>query len=118
MYVVGTELCIQLLGGQHRLSANNTHQLPLAVFLCGFSRSAVYGLSAARHLAGHGVRTQECVQPSLHFSLVIFAGFDDKIGDNPFPFQHLYYILMKDCVTEVELILYLWFYVMFLFFYL
>jgi enhancer of mRNA-decapping protein 3 len=53
-----TELCLQLLGGQHRLAVNNTHQLPLAVFLCGTSRSAVFGLTAARHLAGHGVRTQ------------------------------------------------------------
>ena len=53
-----TELCLQLLGGQHRLAVNNTHQLPLAVFLCGTSRPAVFGLTAARHLAGHGVRTQ------------------------------------------------------------
>ena len=48
----------QLLGGAHRLAANNAHQLPLAVILCGASKSAVYGLSTARHLAGHGVRTQ------------------------------------------------------------
>lgn len=53
-----TDLCLQLLGGAHRLAANNAHQLPLAVILCGASKSAVYGLSTARHLAGHGVRTQ------------------------------------------------------------
>lgn len=63
-----TELCIQLLGGQHRLAANNTHQLPLAVFLCGTSRSAVYGVTAARHLAGHGVRTQVYLPETNHQS--------------------------------------------------
>jgi len=54
----GTELCLQLLGGQHRLAVNNTHQLPLVVILCGFSRSAILAVAVARHLAGHGVRTQ------------------------------------------------------------
>jgi len=51
-----TELAIQLLGGQHRLSPTNMHQVPLAVFLLGPSPASLYGLAAARHLAGHGVR--------------------------------------------------------------
>jgi len=60
-----TDLCLQLIGGAHRLAANNTHQLPLAVILCGASKSAVYGVSTARHLAGHGVRTQIYLPESM-----------------------------------------------------
>lgn len=53
-----TELAIQLLGGQHRLNPSNLHQVPTAVFLCGTSQVGTLGLAAARHLSGHGVRTQ------------------------------------------------------------
>jgi len=60
-----TDLCLQLMGGAHRLAANNAHQLPLAVILCGASKSAVYGLSTARHLAAHGVRTQVYLPESM-----------------------------------------------------
>ena len=62
-----TELCLQLLGGQHRLAANNAHQLPLVVLLCGRSRAAGYALTAARHLAGHGVRTQVYLPEGVHY---------------------------------------------------
>ena len=40
-----------------RLNPCNSHQLPMAVILCGLSRSGVVGLATARHLASHGVRT-------------------------------------------------------------
>lgn len=53
-----TELSISLLGGQHRLAPNNSHQVPVAVFLAGPSDVGVLALAAARHLASHGVRTQ------------------------------------------------------------
>jgi len=53
-----TELAIQLLGGQHRLNPSNMHQVPTAVFLCGTSLVGSLGLAAARHLSGHGVKTQ------------------------------------------------------------
>ena len=41
-----------------RLAVTNTHQLPLAVVLCGTSQPGTLGLAAARQLASHGVRTQ------------------------------------------------------------
>jgi len=53
-----TELAIHLLGGQHRLNPSNMHQVPTAVFLCGTSQVATFGLASARHLASHGVKTQ------------------------------------------------------------
>ena len=53
-----TELAIQLLGGQHRLAPTNMHQVPTAVFLCGTSQVGTFGISAARHLASHGAKTQ------------------------------------------------------------
>lgn len=52
-----TEIAIQLFGGAHRLNPTNTHQVPLAVVLCGANRSGAFGLATARHLASHGVRT-------------------------------------------------------------
>lgn len=52
-----TELCLQLLGGGHRLNPTNMHQVPTAVFLCGINNAGALGLAGARHLAGHGVRS-------------------------------------------------------------
>ena len=43
-----TELSISLLGGQHRLAPNNSHQVPVAVFLAGPSDVGVLALAAAR----------------------------------------------------------------------
>lgn len=62
-----TELALQLLGGQHRLAVNNSHQLPLAVVLCGTTgQPGAVGLAAARQLASHGVRTQVYLPELAH----------------------------------------------------
>jgi len=68
-----TELAIQLLGGQHRLAPTNMHQVPTAVFLCGTGQVATFGISAARHLAGHGVRTQVYLPEAAHYPHVLEA---------------------------------------------
>ena len=62
-----TELAIHLLGGQHRLNPSNLHQVPTAVFLCGTSNIAALGLSSARHLASHGVKTQVFLPDSAKY---------------------------------------------------
>jgi len=68
-----TELAIQLLGGQHRLTPTNMHQVPTAVFLCGTSQVATYGISAARHLASHGAKTQVFLPEAAHYPHVLEA---------------------------------------------
>jgi len=68
-----TELAIQLLGGQHRLTPTNMHQVPTAVFLCGTSQVGTFGISAARHLAGHGVKTQVYLPEAAHYPHVLEA---------------------------------------------
>merc|ERR1719342_1255975 len=62
-----TELAIHLLGGQHRLNPSNMHQVPTAVFLCGTSQVATFGLASARHLASHGVKTQVLLPEAARF---------------------------------------------------
>jgi len=62
-----TELAIQLLGGQHRLAPTNMHQVPTAVFLCGTSQVGTFGISAARHLASHGAKTQVYLPEAAHY---------------------------------------------------
>jgi len=62
-----TELSIHLIGGQHRLAPTNMHQVPVAVILSGPSQSGVFALSAARHLAGHGVKTQVYLPELGHY---------------------------------------------------
>jgi len=52
-----TELTLQLLGGGHRLNPTNMHQVPTAIFFCGINNAGTIGLAAARHLAGHGVKS-------------------------------------------------------------
>jgi len=66
-----TELAIQLLGGQHRLTPTNMHQVPTAVFLCGPSQVATFGISAARHLASHGVKTQVFLPDAAHYPHIL-----------------------------------------------
>jgi len=66
-----TELAIQLLGGQHRLTPTNMHQVPTAVFLCGTSQVGTFGISAARHLASHGAKTQVFLPEAAHYPHVL-----------------------------------------------
>jgi len=68
-----TELAIQLLGGQHRLTPTNMHQVPTAVFLCGANQAGTNGISAARHLAGHGAKTQVYLPDAAHYPHVLEA---------------------------------------------
>ena len=64
----GAELSVGMFfGGAHRLNPENAHQLPLAVILCGPSRSGVYGLSLARHLSAQGVRTMAYLPDLPHY---------------------------------------------------
>ncbi len=51
------ELAVQLFGGAHRLNPDNSHQVPLAVILCGANKTGCFGMAAARHLSAQGVRT-------------------------------------------------------------
>lgn len=62
-----TELAVHLIGGQHRLAPTNMHQVPVAVIMSGPSQSGVFALSAARHLAGHGVKTQVYLPELGHY---------------------------------------------------
>jgi len=66
-----TELAIQLLGGQHRLSPTNMHQVPTAIFLCGTSQVGTFGICAARHLASHGAKTQVYLPEAAHYPHVL-----------------------------------------------
>ena len=50
-----------------RLNPENSHQVPLVVILCGPSRSGVFGLATARHLASLGVRTIVYVPDLPHY---------------------------------------------------
>lgn len=50
-----------------RLNPENSHQVPQAIVLCGPSRSGVFGLATARHLATLGVRTIVYVPDLPHF---------------------------------------------------
>jgi NAD(P)H-hydrate repair Nnr-like enzyme with NAD(P)H-hydrate epimerase domain len=50
-----------------RLAVTNSHQLPLAVVLCGTGQPGTLGLAAARQLASHGVRTQVYLPELAHY---------------------------------------------------
>ncbi|ESP03622.1 hypothetical protein LOTGIDRAFT_180090 [Lottia gigantea] len=52
-----SEMVLQLLGGCHRLSPQNGHQLPVVVILCGPHLQGAKGINCARQLANHNVKT-------------------------------------------------------------
>ncbi|XP_050400286.1 enhancer of mRNA-decapping protein 3 [Patella vulgata] len=52
-----SEMVLQLLGGYHRLSPQNGHQLPIVVILCGPHIQGAEGINCARQLANHNVKT-------------------------------------------------------------
>ncbi|XP_046543062.1 enhancer of mRNA-decapping protein 3-like [Haliotis rubra] len=52
-----SEMVLQLLGGSHRLNPQNDHQLPTVIVLCGPHTQGAQGISCARHLANHNVKT-------------------------------------------------------------
>lgn len=51
------EVALHFLGGPHRLTPKNSHQMPIVVLLCGNHPEATGAVCAARHLATLGVRT-------------------------------------------------------------
>lgn len=64
-----TELALNLLGGQRRLSPKNLHQWPTVTIICdepyNFRQSEV-GLSCGRQLASHGLKVVVYVKTSSH----------------------------------------------------
>lgn len=52
-----TEMILQLVGGSHRLNPKNDHQLPTIVALCGPHIQGAQGITCARLLANHNVKT-------------------------------------------------------------
>ncbi|XP_023223479.1 enhancer of mRNA-decapping protein 3-like isoform X2 [Centruroides sculpturatus] len=59
-----TEMVLQLLGGSHRLSPQNSHQRPTVVILCGLHTQGAQGINCGRHLANHGVNVTVLVPPT------------------------------------------------------
>lgn len=58
-----SEMVLQLLGGSHRLSPQNSHQRPTVVILCGLHTQGAQGVNCGRHLANHGVNVTVLVPP-------------------------------------------------------
>lgn len=54
-----------------RLNPTNSHQVPVAVVLCGPSRTGVFGLTAARHLSSHGIKTIVYLPELPHYPRLI-----------------------------------------------
>ncbi|GAB1604723.1 enhancer of mRNA-decapping protein 3-like isoform X2, partial [Argonauta hians] len=52
-----TEMILQFLGGSQRLNPKNDHQLPTVVVLCGPHIQGAQGITCARLLANHNVKT-------------------------------------------------------------
>ncbi|KFM61550.1 Enhancer of mRNA-decapping protein 3, partial [Stegodyphus mimosarum] len=50
-----SEMVLQLLGGNHRLNPQNSHQKPTVVVLCGPHLQGTQGVNCGRHLANHCV---------------------------------------------------------------
>jgi len=74
MWRAASELAIQLLGGQDRLTLTYMPKVPTAVFLYGASQVGTYGISAARHLASRGAKTQVYLPESeAHYSHVLLT---------------------------------------------
>lgn len=61
-----SEMVLQLLGGNHRINPQNTHQRPTAVVLCGSHLQGAQGMNCGRHLANHCVNvtvlTPQCLK--------------------------------------------------------
>ncbi len=70
------ELALQLFGGAHRLNPDNSHQVPLAVALCGPNRPGGFGMAAARHLAAQGIRTVAYLPDLPHLTEDLRREFD------------------------------------------
>ncbi|ORY04899.1 YjeF N-terminal domain-like protein [Basidiobolus meristosporus CBS 931.73] len=54
-------MCLKALGGPRRIQPNNHNDAPLVIVLAGNTKTGVYGLCAARHLANHGCEVIVCV---------------------------------------------------------
>ncbi|KAK9767311.1 enhancer of mRNA decapping [Basidiobolus ranarum] len=54
-------MCLKALGGSRRIQPNNHNDAPLVVVLAGNTKTGIFGLSAARHLANHGCEVIVCV---------------------------------------------------------
>jgi len=57
-----SEMVLQLLGGNHRLNPQNTHQKPTVVILCGSHIQGAQGINCGRHLANHCVNVTALTQ--------------------------------------------------------
>lgn len=63
------ELCMQLLGGDHRLNSKNSHQVPRVVVLCGSHQQGSLGLNTARQLHTHELHTTALTPTGVSASL-------------------------------------------------
>lgn len=68
-----SEMVLQLLGGNHRLNPQNTHQRPTVVIMCGSHIQGTQGVNCGRHLANHCVNVTVLGQIQVKEAHSIFS---------------------------------------------